>query len=219
MPYFRKDDINILFIHIPKTGGTSLSFYFSSKYKIPLNNDCLFRFIDKKKQFENNIIIDSSLQHITYKQIVEYKKIFNVDFNNIKIITVVRNPYERIVSDLFWFKKIHLNTSKEEVTDIIKTLIKSNELDNHMIPQNVFVTDKNNNLVENLHILRRETLTNDMHELGYEDFNLYMNVNSNKNANNKINYYDYLNNQSIEIINEFYHNDFILFGYLKQITI
>lgn len=38
MPYFNNNDINILFIHIPKTGGTSLENYFSSKFNIPLNN-------------------------------------------------------------------------------------------------------------------------------------------------------------------------------------
>lgn len=37
MPYFKNDTINILFIHIPKTGGTSLEEYFSSKFNIKLN--------------------------------------------------------------------------------------------------------------------------------------------------------------------------------------
>ena len=37
MPYFTKNNTNILFIHIPKTGGSSLEKYFSNKYDIPLD--------------------------------------------------------------------------------------------------------------------------------------------------------------------------------------
>ena len=51
--------------------------------------------------------IKSSLQHLTYKKISEFKTILDVDFNeDLKIITIVRNPYDRIVSDLFFFNLI-----------------------------------------------------------------------------------------------------------------
>ena len=42
MPYFRNKEINLLFIHIPKTGGTSLEAYFSEKFNIPLDKHSLF---------------------------------------------------------------------------------------------------------------------------------------------------------------------------------
>jgi hypothetical protein len=51
-----------------------------------------------------------------------------------------------------------------------------------------------------------------MHGLGYTDFNRYENVNENKH---NINYYSYLNNDSIKLINDFYDYDFILFNYPK----
>jgi hypothetical protein len=60
--------------------------------------------------------------------------------------------------------------------------------------------------------VKTESLKNDMNNLGYTDFNNFENVNVNVN---KLNYYDYLNNKSIEIINYFYHLDFILFNYDK----
>ena len=37
MPYYSNDIINLLFIHIPKTGGSSVEQYFSTKYNIQLN--------------------------------------------------------------------------------------------------------------------------------------------------------------------------------------
>jgi len=210
MPYFKNNDVNILFIHIPKTGGSSVDYYFSSKFNIPLNNNSLFDFIDNKTKTNKNIIINSSLQHITYKQIIQYNKVFNIDFNNIKIITICRNPYERIISDLFWHKKININTSKNEVFNIINEYLVSDKYDNHNIPQHIFITDNNKKIIDNIHILHTETLTNDMKCLGYDDFNNFINNNP-----EKINYFNYLNNDSIRVINDFYHYDFVLFNYNK----
>jgi hypothetical protein len=212
MPYFKNNDENILFIHIPKTGGTSLESYFSSKLNIELNNESLFLSIDKKIKLKNNMIINSSLQHLTYKNIVEYNKVFNIDFNNIKIITIVRKPYERIISDLFYYNKINQNSNKINVYLIIKKYILSNNYDNHNIPQYMFITDDNKNLIPNINILHTETLKNDMIMLGYKDFNVFNNQNINKK---NINYYDYLNNESIMIINDFYDLDFKIFNYPK----
>jgi len=208
MPYFKNNNINVLFIHIPKTGGSSVEVYFSSKYNIELNNKSLF--FELKPEFTNYIKLNSSMQHISYKLIFKYKKVFNINFNNIQILTIVRNPYERIISDLFFFNKITINTSKEEVYDIIKTYILSNDLDNHNVPQFNFILNKYNKIVPKIHILHTETLTNDMHNLGYTDFNNYVNSNP-----NKVNYYDYLNNYSIKLINDFYHFDFVIFNYTK----
>jgi hypothetical protein len=49
-----------------------------------------------------------------------------------------------------------------------------------------------------------------MVDAGYKDFNLK------KNSNNlEINYFNYLNNDSIELINSFYDNDFSIFKFNK----
>lgn len=212
MPYFKSKDCNILLIHIPKTGGTSLETYFSLKYNISLNNYSLFDFILPETKINQNMCIYSSLQHLTYTQIMKYQKVFHIDFNNIKILTIVRNPYERIISDLFFFKKINIHSSKKEVYAVILTYLISHDLDNHNIPQYVFITDNNKQLISNIHILHTETLTSEMKALGYTDFNIFMQ----KNKEENINYYNYLNEESISVINNWYHYDFILFNYSKK---
>jgi hypothetical protein len=211
MPYFKNDEINILFIHIPKTGGTSLELYFSSKFNIPLNNKSLYKYIEDEQFLNENMKINVSLQHITYNQIVEYSKIFDINFVNIKIITIVRNPYERIISDLFFYKLISIDHTKETVFDIINEYLVSEKYDNHNIPQHNFITNDKGEIVQNIHILKTESLTNDMNNLCFSDFNKFENANLYK-VNN---YYDFLNINSIDIINKFYHLDFILFNYDK----
>lgn len=212
MPYFKNNDVNLLFIHIPKTGGTSLEEYFAVKYNIPLNNTSLFWVPDIA--LCKKISIASSLQHMTYKTICKYNHVFNVNFNNIKLLTIVRNPYERLVSDLFYLKQINIQTSQEDVFKILQKYLLANNLDNHNIPQHFYITTEQEQLIPNITILRTETLTAGMHTLGYKDFNIHSNTNL---KSSKIDYYSYLNRDSIKLINIFYHYDFVLFNYKKII--
>jgi len=207
MPYFKNKDINLLFIHIPKTGCTSIELYFLNKYNIVLNEKSLFM---NKHKFANKIKVNSTFQHMTWRTIYKYKKYFKINFNNLQILTIVRNPYERIISDLFYYNIINIKSKKREVYNIIQNYINLTKLDNHNIPQYIFITDKNKNLIPNVKILHTETLTMDMHQLGYTDFNLHITSND-----KQINYYNYLNNDSIKLINEYYDTDFTLFGYEK----
>jgi hypothetical protein len=215
MPYFRTDNINILFIHIPKTGGTSIENYFSQKYNIPLNSDTLLRLNSLNEFIIENIIFDSSPQHFTYEILYKYRNEFNIEFKDIRIITVVRNPYARIISDLFYFEKITIDTSKEEVFHKIENYLQSKYLDNHNIPQYLFVTDDKKQLVPYIHIFHNETLNCEMRKLGYDDFCKFDNFNPCKKKYDHYYYLNYLNTESIRLINEFYDYDFKLFNYTK----
>jgi hypothetical protein len=189
MPYFKNDDVNILFIHIPKTGGSSIEAYLSEKYNIQLNEKSLYMFMDNEKMIKENISINSSLQHMTYNQIVEYNRVFNIDFNNIKIFAVVRNPYKRIISDLFYFKLIKPHYSKRNTFNIIKQYLVSNDYDNHNIPQHLFVTNDKKEIIPNINVLKTEQLKDDMQKIGFTDFNTYIFTNQ-----HKVNYYNYFLN-------------------------
>jgi len=223
MPYFKNEFQNLLLIHIPKTGGSSLENYFSRIFYIKLDNDSLFSYLNKekkelinKKDNLNNFFLfeNISLQHLTYQNIIENKEFLKLNMENLKIISIVRNPYERIISDLFYQNGITITFSAEKVLEMIKKYLVSNNLDNHNIPQYKFLIDKNDKLITNLILLKTENLTEEMKRLGYEDFI----ENDHVNTRGKLNYYNYLNNDSIKLINEFYALDFYYFNYEKKIV-
>ena len=218
MPYFKNDNVNLLIIHIPKTGGSSVEDYFINKYSINKSRFSLFFWIADWYKELNNMTIHHSLQHCTYAEIIKYSKELYVDTNNLKMISIVRNPYDRCISDLFHNGLIQKNSSKEEVYNTIKNIYFKNyyektfAYDNHVIPQYLYLTDENEKLADNIIILRTETLNEDMHKIGYTDFNIH--VTKNKCNDNK--YDNYLNEDSIALINEFYSKDFDFFNYKKK---
>lgn len=215
MPYFKNEKINILFIHIPKTGGTSVETYFSKKYNIPLNEKSLFTDAGVKTKVKKNVVIENSLQHATYQEIITHAKFFKIDFNDIKIMTIVRNPYYRIISDLFFFGLINEKSSPEETHEVIKKYLFCEHVDGHNRPQYQYLQTYNcEKELSKITILRTESLDQNMIHLGYVDFDIREQLNT-----IKVDYYSFLNNDSIELINTFYNKDFELFGYKKIIPL
>lgn len=210
MPYYSKK--NILFIHIPKTGGTTLENL--------LSIDDIQELFTKKKN-QNDLLpcpYDKiSLQHQLLETIYKYKKLCSIKFDdNLKIIAIVRNPYKRIVSDLFHFSLINKNSTQSEVYDIIKEYLDREDLDNHNIPQYKFVLDDNNNLANNIKVFKNERLDKDNFEINKFlkcRLNLKIKRNKNRHEVNEKYYLSYLNRQSIEMINNFFKKDFELFKY------
>ena len=62
--------------------------------------------------------------HQYYTTIYEFRDKLDVNFDNIKIFSVVRNPYDRIISDLFWNRLIKKDFTANQVYDI-KIICKS----------------------------------------------------------------------------------------------
>ena len=213
MPIFKNvDNIkenNILFIHIPKTGGSSIETYFIKKCESNNKNDMLIT-----PENTNFIKLGKSAQHLEYKTIMENKDILNLDTCSFsKIITIVRNPYTRIISELFWNKSINNDMNANDVFNVLLNILNkykdnNNIYDNHIRPQYQFIIDNNGKINKDIIILRNEKLNEMMHHIGYTDFNEKAHVGS-----TNINYFKYLNRKSIHLINKFYKNDFLCFGY------
>lgn len=220
MPLFEPP--KILFIHIPKTGGTSIEQFFYKKYSIPMNAKSLYGFGYNNRRIGEMFSLKMntskiSLQHYTWLMLQENKNTLfqnNVIFDNneYKILAVVRNPYNRIISELFYQKYISTKMSKEIIYSKIYYYLhvyNDTNFDNHRISQYKFVTDASGNIIKDIIILKTETLTQSMRDLGFIDF-------PDDKINTTVlvlNVTDYLNEKSIKLINTYYQKDFEYFDY------
>ena len=157
MPYYKK--LNLLFIHIPKTGGTMIENCIKKKTPqtlFSLWTNSLLDFPYNKK----------SLQHQFYRTIYKFRDKLDLNFDNIKIFSVVRNPYDRIISDLLWWKLIKKDFTAEQVYNVIKNnYLYRDDLDNHNEPQYKFIVDENSELIKNIKIFKTEILNEANDEL------------------------------------------------------
>jgi len=211
MPYFYRNeggdnDVNILFVHIPKTGGSSFENYLSQRYNIPLNRSSLF---GPGAQGEK-----STYQHIVSRDLLRRKKQLGIKTNGIRIIALVRNPYDRIISELFYIGAIDPSASPEKVAQALRAYLESPRLfDNHKLPQYEFIVDDQGKVNTDIEIVHLETVQQDLANLGFPDFNNHDRINKARGDNPTIEYDKYLNEVSIRMINDFYAKDFQLFGY------
>jgi 23S rRNA A1618 N6-methylase RlmF len=215
MPYYKP--LNLIYIHIPKTGGMSIEEYFYKKCNLTRGEKNIYGWYlnrEKRIRFPN----DRSLQHLTYQEIIHYQQYFDYkhdEINNTTILVSVRNPFERIISDLFWGNKIkNVDELDEELLyDIIYNyLYVDNDIDNHRVPQYKYILDENKQLLKNIKIVKTETLQQDMIQLGYNDFDIFINKNK-RNEKETIHYMNLLNQKSMDLIYEYYKKDFEIFGY------
>jgi hypothetical protein len=137
MPVYSKNQKHILFIHIPKTGGSTLE-------KIFISKGWEEYFYLRGKNLDQLKFFKSSPQHFNSKLINE---IFNIEEFN-KIVTIVRNPFDRLKSEFYWQLKQNLilnkNIKPEEWFNQILLNYEKNPYiyDNHIRPQNEFLIDK-----------------------------------------------------------------------------
>ena len=189
-----------IFIHIPRTGGTSINEYFKSKNE-PVN------------------AIYSNFKHYTYN---DYKIISDIE--NYEMFTVVRNPYTRIVSyfnyhmatDNNVIQSFNMPINRQNINEIFHLYLKSNlteipckyERETPLLvykPQFSYINS-------NVTILKFETMNS--------DFNTYMGITCElpRITSIPINYsrydaHDLLDDTSIKLINQYYMKDFIQFNY------
>ncbi len=212
MPIFQNS--NTLFIHIPKTGGTSIErqLYELEEPGYRYSSDSYFSTDSNSQRLRNY-----SLQHYTFldlilvlgeTQVNTYKKIF----------CVVRNPFDRIVSEFHYY---YSTVKKEPLDDCTvdelkrrfeKFCVKCFEgklyNDNHHAPQYKFIINSNAEIDKRIHILKFESLTTDFMKifpfpLKYHELR----------SNRKLPCSEYYTSKSQKLVTDYYKCDFILFEY------
>ena len=142
MPIFRTNNKDILFIHIPKTGGTSVEKFFNAnRFAVLFYDDA-----GNKTQYLNSLnnLTKCSPQHM-------HGDLFKAYFDLSKfssIFMMVRHPVERIVSEYNWRMRIAKieKTKNTEINTWINEALQAYSsnpyiYDNHLRPQWHFLLD------------------------------------------------------------------------------
>lgn len=194
MPYIKEH--NLIFIHIPKTGGTSIEKKFGMYHQWDYD-----KLIHRRQEVINDVL--TAPQHWTPNLIID--KLGKAVYDKCIKFTVVRNPYHRVLSEYFYkTRNSNLNKFNDWFFDYYSCI------DNdHKLPQHYFVDDSID------FIARTETLQSDF-DLFVKKYNL--NIDSklphvNKSLYNTRNTIYSLNQNAISKINEIYKKDFELFNY------
>jgi hypothetical protein len=132
MPVFQKENISILFVHIPKTAGTAIEQFFRRQnWKISF-------FDGGERKPSINTVSWCSPQHLHAETL---KNIFNVKRFSY-CFTIVRDPIDRIKSEVRWRKKFFNENIEPErwIYESLQTYpLNPFVHDNHIRPQSDFI--------------------------------------------------------------------------------
>lgn len=226
MPFSIKH--NLLFIHIPKCAGRSINITIgttsqkeqeSYKWRSFLNRAAKFiLYISRDKKSMPRLwgIHDMSfnLSHLTYQEIQLLNLMSTKKLEDIVKFTVVRNPYDRVVSSYKYLKqtgRINSKTLKEFIEDYYVSDDLNHNDRAHKRMQLDYLKDVNGNIVIN-EILRFENLA--------EDFNAFIRKYkidttplSHFGKSNRKNYRNYYDAETQIIVSDFFREDINYFGY------
>jgi hypothetical protein len=198
------DKYKLIFVHIPKTGGTSIEFNFNFK---------LGSYNSKKHEYWG-IKDKKCMQHYLWN---DYKELEPEKWKFYYKFSVVRDPYKKIISAYKWNPVFGRNRKKtlKEFLEKAKDIIENDKYSDNcyfdqIMPQYKFIFDRNDNLMVDK-VFKLETLN--------EKFNIFLDerdvdieklVHINKT---KIGEEPILDKEDIKIINKLYKKDFELLGY------
>ena len=191
-----------IFIHIPKTAGTSIEQFIKDNN----NNPILLLGVKNGR----------SMHHYSA---LEIKSLFPDIFSKYYKFSFVRNPYDRLLSEYYWCKIPNVGfkygKTKLEFLYYVSNVIKQksyfkNIFNDHFIPQYMFVYNTNNELLVN-HLFKYEDL-----DIAIEFIKKKININKSLDKLNKTNTEKTeWSNIEKEIIYSLYEKDFLYFQYKK----
>ena len=207
---YKKKNNDLKFVHITKTSGSYIE-------DIALEKNIFWgRFDDKLQYLKIKYLRTGHAFGSPWHEPIVYlnEKPYN---ENTKLFTIVRNPYDRIISECCceWGTKFvkELKTKDDFNKYITERVSKANELDfsfHHFLPQHIYTHDSNKRQIVD-YIIKYENI---------DEFNALMKLYSieikykkNISAKKKKFSVDDISNENLKLINKVYELDFILLKY------
>tara|TARA_B100000029_G_C17452741_1_gene915566 strand:+ start:45 stop:671 length:627 start_codon:yes stop_codon:yes gene_type:complete len=200
----------IIFIHIHKVAGKSISTAMENNYipKLIQNNE-YFRW-KYKKYFLRNTIFTKRDSLTTHSYAVDYKNYLKKDYKNFFSFAFVRNPLDWQVSMYFYMK----NATGHPQHNLINKMSFNEYIEwrclNEVTFQKDYLVDNNGKLIVDF-IGRYENLLLDIRKIEKQSgliFNL-----PHLNRSNHENYLKYYNKSSKDLIYKYFKKDFEMLNY------
>lgn len=192
----------ILFIHIPKTGGS----YIEWEMRMNYHEDYLFSTTDDGIHSNK---VHFHLQHMNFQTIVN-EKFLEFDYiDSFFKFTFIRNPYTRTLSEYFW--RYGLNEFDSEKFHLFVIDNYMNPVDAHFLPQSFYFD------IEYDFVGKFESLKDDLQSL-YNILNIEYSISDDRRNISKFNKRDLIPNidkKTIQTINKLFESDFKLGNYNK----
>lgn len=224
-----RNKIKVIFVHIPKTGGTSIevainSHFYRYGYGVIFTNEeneinqIRYENLKKVNEMRNlDVTKKFALQHFKSN---EYKVLLGDDtYKEYFKFAICRNPYDRIISEFFWCEIPEIGYKHGQSFDdfleyVQKCVLERNYYEtiyhDHLIPQHEFIYDEKNNLqIDKLFKLEN---FDEVKNFLKEELNITNIPHWHKRSSNKK--IELTDKQKV-IIYEIYKNDFILLNYKK----
>jgi len=213
----------LIFIHIPKTGGVSVEDFIMKKYGYTRQSLWMTSgvgLIMEKKGY-------NLYPHIHYplKEVIKTANASKIKVDDSwEIFSIVRNPYYKFLSELFFTDSISLKYHYHTLPLNYRDKFLNNCIDDyfaheqmevnkhsyHALPQYKFFEDTD----LNCKIFKfEEGLPNIMEKLGFDPVSNFPHKMNNFSTSPRPKYKDILTPYLVEVINERYYKDFEVFNY------
>ena len=192
------------FIHITKTAGTTIENVGRIKGKYWGRYDMLLKHLNYKTN-------DGPFWHIPLRYTTKhYLKYILKHYN---LFTVVRNPYERCVSEFYcrWGGPNKKNVNVNQFNNIIKNKLNKPHISNHWAPQYLYIYDSDDNKIVK-HVLKYEKIKKQFNKL-MKKYNNGIRLNEYYNKHLKKFTTKDLFEDTKDLIKQVYHEDFVRFKY------
>ena len=196
-----------LFVHINKSGGGIIT-----------------------KNLENNGNVKINGYHRSLEKMLTF--VNETNYSNLYIFTVVRNPWDRMVSMYFYYKYKNYHpeffSGNQEIDDNFNNWIEyiySSKFDRNRLHSDVnvftycfcnqlnWIKNKNGNLIRVNKILQFENLKNELNNFLINSLGIKSIIDEKIHPTNHDHYSKYYNKDSKELVRKYYSEDIEFFNY------
>lgn len=215
-------DSKVLYVHVPKTGGQSVSQYLYNvagldpetfdKQDNQTKAKSIEELYNSERPNERFLYLKNSkfrvpgpvsLTHMTMDEYVDYGYISEEDLKSTLVFTTIRNPYNRLASACS-FRNVRPNW--KAMSKVINGS-KKKEIYRHFMKQTEYLTFRGE-IYREVQFAKTENLQKDLNNI----FDINASINK-INTGNRIPDQLHFSKDTLKWINEHYHDDFVKLGY------